>query len=131
MSQNIYLVLFITFTFFSIKFFEASYRDYNIKEYGIESIATIKDIPNCGRSSNSVEVLLNNEKYILKIGKVDCIKGKYKIGDKVTVLYSSAYNALILPNAKVKLILYMSLLFFLFPLYCLYHLIKPKKNNMT
>ena len=127
MSQNIYLVLFIAFTFFSIKFFEASYRDYNIKDHGIESIATIKDIPNCGRSSGSVDVILNDEKYLLNIGINDCIKRKYKIGDKVTVLYSSTYNAIILPNAKVNLVLYMSLLFFLLPLYSLYHLIKPRK----
>lgn len=120
-----YLFLFLGATLFAIKFFEQAYRDYSIKQSGTQGIATIESRPDCGRSNSTVDVRYMNKIYLLRIGKNDCIKGEYSIGDKVPVIYSDVYDYMITPGRQVAFLFYMSIVLWVLPLYCLYKLIKP------
>jgi hypothetical protein len=126
MNRLTYFALFIFFGFFSIKFFETSLRDYTIKLNGEEKIVKILSNGNCGRSGGTIKVLLNDKSYSLNIGINDCISGKYQIGNEISVLYGAQYDYIILSEGKMVLGLYMSLAFFLLPLYCLFKIIKNK-----
>jgi hypothetical protein len=85
----------------------------------MEKVVTVKTNGNCGRSGGSIEVTLNGKVYHLGIRRNDCISGKYRIGDEVKVLYGASYDYIILPETKTELGFYMSLLFFILPMYCL------------
>lgn len=126
MSKVIYLILFVGFSFFSIQFFNSALINYRISQYGSKQLAEVIEVPNCSRSSNSFYVKLKEKKYLTEIGKNDCIQGKYLIGQKIEVLYSSDYDKIVMPNSKTKLIFYMSLAFFLLPITSLYYLIRRK-----
>jgi hypothetical protein len=127
-NRVIYLLAFIAFTYFALNFFNSSYQGKIISENGINKTVSIIDIPDCGRSSNSMDVEYNNKKYNINIGKNDCIEGKYKIGDRVNVLYSSIYDKVQLPSERSSLLYWMSILFFLIPVYCLFQIIRPFKK---
>lgn len=130
MSKVIYFILFVGFSFFSIQFFNSALRNYRISQHGSRQFAEVVDVPNCSRSSNSLYVKLKEKKYLTEIGKNECIQGKYLIGQKIEVLYSSDYDKIIMPYSKTKLVFYMSLAFFILPIASLYYLLKGKwKSN--
>ena len=125
MSRLSYFFSFIFLSFFSTLFFDTSLRDYRIKRYGEEKNCVVLTSGECGKSGGTIKVLMQTREYKLSIGRVDCIENKYRIGTTVKVLYGYDYDFMILPEEKVELGLYMSLLFFTLPLYCLYKLITP------
>ena len=135
MSRSSSLFYFILFCFLSALFFYTALRDYRIKKYGEEKNCIVLTSGRCGKSGGSIKVLMQTREYKLSIGRVDCIKNKYRIGTTVKVLYGYDYDYIILPEMKAELLLYMSVLFFILPLYFLYQLIisfrKSVFNNKT
>ena len=135
MSRLSYFFSFIFLSFFSTLFFDTSLRDYRIKRYGEEKNCVVLTSGECGKSGGTIKVLMQTREYKLSIGRVDCIENKYRIGTTVKVLYGYDYDYIILPEEKAELGLYMSVLFFILPLYCLYQLIisfrKSVFNNKT
>jgi hypothetical protein len=131
MSRSMYFICFMFFSFFSTIFFETSLRDYRIKKYGDERICTVLTNGNCGKSGGTIKVSMQKKEYNLSIGRVDCVENYYHIGDDIKILYDYNYDYMILPTEKVELGLYMSILFFMLPLYCLYQLVKPSKKSIS
>ena len=125
MSRLSYFFCFIFSAFFSALFFDTSLRDYRIKKYGEEKDCIVLTGGDCGRSGGSIKVLMQTKEYKLSIGRVDCIKNRYRVRTTIKVLYDYDYDYMILPEEKVELGLCMSLLFFIVPLYCLYQLMTP------
>jgi len=123
-NRILYFIGFLIFTYFAVNFFESSYQAKMIKKYGVTVISIVSELPNCGRSSNTVYVEYNSKKYNINIGKNDCIQGNYKIGDRIKVVYSSSYDKMQLPTETVELGYWLSIAFFFIPLYFLYKLIK-------
>ena len=91
---------------------------------GKEKVAIINSIPKCGKSSNTVEVLLFGKNYEIRIGKNKCFDGFYQLGDPVNVIYSDIYDGAINANANVKIGYWMSICFFIMPIYFLYKIIR-------
>ncbi len=127
-NRIIYFVAFIAFTYFGLIFFETSYISKEIYENGIDKQVEISSVPNCGSSSNTVDVEYHLKTYTIKIGKNDCIEGRYSIGDKLMVKYSSKYDKMVLSTERTTLAFWMSVLFFLIPFYCLVQMIRPFKK---
>lgn len=128
-NRALYFIAFIAFTFFGIQFFQSSYQSKKIKENGISVTAIVSGIPDCGRSSNTMEVKIKENLYSINIGKNDCIKRRYQIGESVEVLYSSTYKKAILPSERTTLLYGMSLLFFIIPAYCLHQIFRQFKDE--
>ncbi len=127
-NRIIYLAAFIAFTYFGLNFFESSYMGKEINENGIGKQVEVASVQNCGRSSNTIDVEYDLKTYTINIGKNDCIEGRYSIGDKIVVKYSSEYDKMQLPTERTNLVFWMSILFFLIPLYCLVQIIRPFKK---
>ena len=125
-SRVYYLVAFVLFTYFSLQFFQSAFVGKEIALNGIKVNTHVVKLPKCGRSSGTMNILYKDKRYDIKIGKNDCIQGKYSIGDQVEALYSQNYDKLQLTTEKVNVIYVLSLLFFLVPLFCLFKLIKKE-----
>ena len=129
MSKLTYFLCFITCAYFSTLFFDTSLRNYRIKKFGEEKFCTVLNRGECGKSGGTIKVSLHEKEYNLSIGRVDCIEGNYSIGSQVKNLYGRDYDYMILPEDKAELGFYLSLLFFILPLYFLYQLIKPLRKS--
>lgn len=128
MSRLNYFFCFLFFAYFSTLFFDTSLRNYRIKKSGEERVCVVLDRGDCGKGGGTLKVSINQKEYKLSIGQNDCIEGYYKIGSEVKVLYDYDYDYIILPEDKAELGLYLSLIFFLLPIFCLYKLIKPARR---
>lgn len=129
-KKFLYLGLFVAFAFFSLNFFKSAKLKYMTKEDGVLTQAEVYKRPECGRSSNTMEVLLDGRTFNLDIGKNDCIQGKYSIGDIVEVLYCKECGEAILPGAQASFRYWLSIAFFALPLYFLIILVSSiKKEN--
>ena len=126
-NRVFYIISFLIFTFFGIVFLRSSYQSKKLRENGTSAKAVVSETPDCGRSSNTMEVKLKENIYSINIGKNDCINGRYRIGDSVEVLYSITYNKAVLPTERTNLLYWMSLLFFIVPIYCLYQVLRQSK----
>lgn len=124
-NKVLYLIAFIAFTYFALNFFENSYTAKMISENGILRIGEIASIPNCGSSTNTMDVKLNQNIYNVNIEKNKCIQGFYRIGDRIEVMYSEEYDKAQLPTEPSTLSYWTSIIFFLLPLYFLFQIIKP------
>ncbi len=128
-NRVIYLIAFIVFAFFALNFFRTSHQGKEINNNGISIVVEVVGVPNCGRSSNTMDVKYKQKLYNINIGKNDCIEGRYKNGDKIEVLYGKQYDKMQLPSERSELLYWMSILFFAIPLYCLLQIIKPFKKK--
>lgn len=124
-NRVFYLVAFIAFTYFALCFFRTSHQGKVINATGVSVVVEVDGVPDCGRSSNTMDVKYRQKSYNINIGKNDCIEGRYKNGDKVEALYGKEYDKLQLPSERSELLYWMSILFFVIPLYCLIQIIKP------
>jgi hypothetical protein len=127
-NRIFYLVAFIAFTYFALNFFMTSYQRKVISANGSPVTVKVTGVPNCGRSSNTMDVKYKQKVYNINIGKNDCIEGRYKNGDKIEVLYSKEYDKMQLPSEKSNLLYWMSIIFFIIPLYFLIEIVKPFKK---
>gem|GEM_PF-2094188 len=128
-NKVIYLIAFIAFTYFALNFFKTSYQGKVINANGVSVVVEVDGVPNCGRSSNTMDVKFKQKIYNINIGKNDCIEGRYKNGDKIEVLYGKEYDKMQLPSERSNLLYWMSIIFFMIPLYCLLQIIKPFKKK--
>ena len=128
-KKLLYLILFIAFAFFSLNFFKSARLKYMTKEDGVLTRAEVYKRPECGRSSNTMDVLIDGRTFNLDIGKNDCIQGKYTIGDIVEVLYCKECGEAILPETNAKFRYCLSIAFFALPLYFLIILISSFKRE--
>lgn len=126
MNKLFSLILFIGFTFFSLQFFNSALVNYRVSQYGVEHFAEVIEIPNCGRSSNSMYVKFKNKKYLTEIGKNKCIQGEYQIGQNVKIIYSKDYDKIVMSGTTTNVSLYLSIAFFILPIASLYYLLKKK-----
>lgn len=124
MSKTIYLLLFVSFSYFSTQSWRSSIRDHEIKKEGAITYATITERPRYSSSGSSTKVSLDGKQYNLETGLNYCSKNSCKVGDRVKVIYHSAHDRVILPNNNTTLGLFLSGLLSLFPLYCLYKLLR-------
>ena len=99
------------------------------KENGILTNAEVYKRPECGKSSNTMKVLLDRKVFTLDIGKNDCIQGQYSIGDVVEVLYCRECGQAILPESNAIFRYWLSLVFFAIPLYLLILLVFSFKKK--
>ena len=120
MNKTIYLLLFIIFSYFSVLSWRNAHRDYEIKKEGTSAYATIRERPRYSSGGSSMIVALNGKHYLLDTGLNYCSTNSCKVGSKVKVIYSSAYDRMILPDKNTKMGFYASAILFLFTLYCLY-----------
>lgn len=127
-NRVIYLIAFIAFTYFALNFFRTSHQGKVISANGSPVTVKVTGVPNCGRSSNTMDVKYKQKVYNINIGKNDCIEGRYKNGDKIEVLYSKEYDKMQLPSEKSNLLYWMSIIFFIIPLYFLLEIVKPFKK---
>ena len=128
-NRILYLIGFFVFSFFALNFFESTQREKTINETGIPVLAKVAGVPNCGRSSNTIDVKIEQKTYNISIGKNDCIQGFYKVGDTLKVLYSSVYDRAQRPEQFTYFSYIVSILFFCLPIYFLLLLIKPFKSK--
>ena len=127
-SKIYYLVAFILFTYFSLQFFQSAFIGREIATNGIKVETRVVQLPTCGRGNGNMNIVYKDKFYNIKIGKNDCIQGKYRIGDEVEALYSISYDKIQLATEKVNFNYVVSILFFLVPLFCLFKLLKKNKN---
>ncbi|WP_417612051.1 hypothetical protein [Owenweeksia hongkongensis] len=127
--KALYLLLFVTFAFFSVIFFKTERAEYLTKESGINVIGRVLTRPECGRGSGTIELKIHKRILKVKIGKNDCIEGKYSIGDDVEVIYSAVYSCAVLPTSNTNFSFVLSIVFFLVPAYFLVLLIKPNSRK--
>ena len=120
MNKTIYFFLFFTFTFFSTQSLRSAVRNHEIKKEGHIEYPIIRDRPMYSSGTASMFVSLNGKEYRLEIGLNFCGRNNCKVGSKVKVIYSSAYDRMILPDKNTKMGFYASAILFLFTLYCLY-----------
>lgn len=125
-TKILYLILFVSFSFFASVFFKSARLKYLTKETGVKTMATIDALPECGKSSNTMEVFLEKKNFTVDIAKNDCIQGKYSIGDKIEVLYCYKCDMVVLPSSKTDFRYGLSIFFFVIPLYFLFLLLKSK-----
>ncbi|MCB0541399.1 MAG: hypothetical protein KDE33_28085 [Bacteroidetes bacterium] len=55
-NRVFYVISFLIFTFFEIVFLRSSYQNKKIRKNGISTKAVVSETPDCGRSSNTMEV---------------------------------------------------------------------------
>jgi hypothetical protein len=124
MSKTIYLLLFVSFTFFSIQSWRNSTRDHEVKEEGATVHASIVERPRYSSGTASMMVSLDGKRYRLEIGSNYCSENNCKVGSKVKVIYNSAHDRMVLSSDNTTAGLYLSGVLSLFPLYCLYMLLR-------
>lgn len=127
-NRVVYLIAFIAFTYFALNFFRTSHQGKVINANGVPVVVEVLGMPNCGRSSNTMDVKYEQKVYNVSIGKNDCIEGRYKNGNKIEILYGIEYDKMQLPSERSDLLYWMSIIFFIIPLYCLLQVIKPFKK---
>lgn len=129
MNQRIlYLVGFIISSFVGLKFYQSTFDSFITKEKGEFVTVEIIENPICGRN-NKVQVLHMGKEYSVQVSKNKCIEGKYHIGDSVDMIYYKPLDHFILPYNNVKLGYYLSIFFFVLPIYFLFELIRPFKKR--
>lgn len=64
------------------------------------------------------------KKYFVEIAKIDCYDNRIIIGQVIELKYLNAQDKFINPNENTKFMYYISLVFFLVPIYFLLKMIK-------
>ena len=65
-----------------------------------------------------------NKVYRVEIAKIDCFENRVMIGQSIELRYMKSLDKFIIPTLKTQLIYFMSLVFFVVPLYFLLKMIK-------
>jgi hypothetical protein len=121
----LYLVCFLVFTYFAQRFFKEESLRYKTFKEGVITEAVVNKRPKCGRGPALAEILIEKRIYKITINVNDCINGVYKIGDKIEVLFCKECDTAILPFYSAKTSYWISVVFFIVPLYFLIILIGP------
>lgn len=126
--RSIYLVAFLLTSIFSIYWLSNAHRDYITVLENNVVLGKVIHIPLVNIGNNrTIEVEYNSKKYFIQISSKDYINNKYAVNQNVDVFYSIKYDYMFLATKNVKYTYYFSIIFFVFPLYCLYKLIIKKK----
>ena len=94
---------------------------------GIVVEAEVYGRPKCGSARGRVEVLVDKRVLVAFIPKNPCLEGLYRVGDKIEVYYSKEYDAAVQTDYPVTVRYWTSILFYVVPLYFLYHLLRVNK----
>lgn len=123
--RSIYFIAFLLTSIFSIYWLSSAHRDYITALANNVVFAKVIHIPLVNIGNNkSIDVEYNSKMYSVQISSKDYINNKYAVNDNIEVFYSTKFDYMFLAAKNVKYSYYLSILFFAFPLYCLYKLIK-------
>jgi len=121
-SRIAYILGLLIFGLVSIKYFQSSLYSYKASKDSEKLVVEIIERPICGKN-NKVQIRYQDKEYSVKVPKNKCIRGDYDIGDKVEVWYLKSVDHFVLSDLNTEIGLYISIAFFLMPIFCVYKLV--------
>ena len=112
-------------------FFTSNFKDARVDYFTKENdnivevkIVKVQDV--CFSKNNRITVDIGSKLFSLVIGSNECVNQKYKLNEMIKVYYSPTLNNAIMPKRNVGLAYGISIALFLFPVYLLFLLSKPR-----
>lgn len=109
--------------------FKNSYIEFKLANTEGKKVAVeVVGIPNlCQRRNNRITVQYEKKKYSVLISNKACIEGRFRIGDKVEMIYIPRFDKLFIESSTSKFNFILSIALFLIPIVFLVLLIRPRK----
>lgn len=115
-------LLFLFFFVISILFYQDSVENNYIQMNGELKTVKVLNLNGARLCIATIEYL--NKVYRVEIAKIDCFENRVMIGQSIELRYMKSLDKFIIPTLKTQLIYFMSLVFFVVPLYFLLKMIK-------
>jgi len=98
MAKFVYYILFLLVCFLEYLLVRDAYIDIAVNKKGEIVNAEIKQV-NCNRRNSNLYISYTNANHSIMIPYTDCLKGKYQVGDSITVRALPEYRRTQFPNS--------------------------------